>query len=616
MYKVISVISTDFSGVRISGLSPYHPYRILKIHMFLPFLKRIPLVAMLGSALFLFGCSANMPLHFLPEFQGLSEEPEKQETDDPELQLVKTEPEDSLEQELEALSQTGQWGDKGTFLPGGDTQENSFHYDFPVVMNKQVAMYMDLFQNKQRNLFQGWLRRSGKYRSLMEGQLDKKGLPTDLIYLSMIESGYNQRAYSRAHAVGLWQFMRATGAQYELTIDEYVDERRNAEKSTLAAATFLSDLYKEFGDWHLAVAAYNAGPGKIKNGLKKYNVDNFWDLAKYDYLSLETKRYVPKLIAAIIIARQPEKFGFGELAYERPIVFDTVKVGPGMSLDAISIIAGTDTATIKELNQELRLGKTPANTSQYTVKIPAGSKQLAASNMERLHSYVSTSYKTHTVRKRETLAQICKKYDINSTTILNVNNLRSTRLKTGTKLRVPFSEVKYRLLPEGDESLLAAFKDDLVLHRIKKGETISTISKKYCVPTDMIVAWNGLKNAKTIRTGQQLALYIEGAAKKQNSTQRIVASTTKLVKAVDTAAAPDPEEKISVAPPTLKPRKKSVHAVSSQTAANNSWYQVKDGDSLWAISRKFNISADKLKEWNNLASDRLQPGNRLKMKKV
>jgi len=501
-------------------------------------LQRFALLTFFGASLLLSACSTTKHLGFLHDFQGTTEDAEFQETDDPSLQLEKSETDLTLDQELEALSHTGQWGDRETLTLSSDPSLST-PYDFPVVLNKQVAAYLDLFQNKQHTTFQKWLNRSGRYMSIMEREFKNSDLPTDLIYLSMIESGYSQRAISTANAVGLWQFMRSTGKMYDLTIDKYLDERRDVEKSTAAAASFLSDLYQDFGDWHLAVAAYNAGPGKIRSGMEKYNVDNFWDLAKTDYLPLETKRYVPKLVAAIIIARQPEKFGFERGNYDNPLRYDTISVGPGLSLDAVAIISGTDTSTVKALNLELRTGKTPANASEYTVKIPAGTRSLAARNMDRLHTYASTDYKTHVVRKGESLTAICKKYNINTATLLKVNNLHSARLRPGTGLRIPFTTVKYQLLPEGSKTMLASYKENLILHRIKKGETISGISRKYHIPSELVLSWNGLKNPRAIRAGQQLALYIEGIGKPTNNegsrqntgtTQQILASTTKLLR--------------------------------------------------------------------------------------
>ena len=269
-----------------------------------------------------------------------------------------------LDQELQELDQTGIWNE--SFPPISIDPEQRKLYDFPIVLNKQVQMYLHLFQNSQRDLFAGWLARSTTYMPIMEAELAANGLPHDLVYLPMIESGYNPLACSRSMAVGLWQFMQATGTQYNLEVNTFVDERRDVEKSTKAAVAFLADLYKEFGDWHLAVAAYNAGPGKIRNGLIKYNVDNFWELAsKEDYLALETKRYVPKLIAALIIAKQPERFGFTNINYHPVPRFDTVRVGPGMSFDAIALISESNPTAIKKLNHELRLDKTPPNVDSY-----------------------------------------------------------------------------------------------------------------------------------------------------------------------------------------------------------------------------------------------------------
>ncbi len=256
------------------------------------------------------GCAGESRLSQTGNSYGTTDSQNSEEADDPDLSLENAEPKGSLDQELAALRQTGMWESNTSPVTRRDIENSS--YIFPIVLNKQVQMYLDLFQTRQRGIFTSWLSRSSVYLPLMKKELKDAGLPEELVYLSMIESGYNQRACSPANAVGLWQFMHGTGRQYNLDVNTYVDERRDAEKSTKAAVAFLADLYKEFGDWHLAVAAYNGGPGKIRKGLEKYAVNNFWELAREDYLALETKRYVPKLIAAIIIAKNPEKFGFSE----------------------------------------------------------------------------------------------------------------------------------------------------------------------------------------------------------------------------------------------------------------------------------------------------------------
>ena len=432
---------------------------------------------------------------------------------------------------------------------------------------------------------------------MIEKELEEAGLPKDLLYLAMIESGYNQLACSSAKAVGLWQFMQPTGKQYNLRVDKYVDERRDPLKSTKAAVTYLSDLYQEFDDWYLAVAAYNSGPGTIRNGLKKHNVDNFWDLAGKEYLSLETKRYVPKLIAALLIAKTPEKYGFTNITYDEPLRSDTITVGPGMSLDAIALISNSTPKKIQQLNQELRLGKTPLNTEQYEVKIPEATADIASQNLSRLHSVVSVGYKTHKVGKADTLTKISKKYNVNKTTLLKVNDLHSSKLAHGANLRIPYNTVTYRLLPQGSSGANVAYRNSLVLHKIKRGETISKIADLYHVPPQMIVEWNGLKNVHSIRAGQQLALYIDHAGNKKDRKSVASLASTKTIRLV--------------APKALKNLRQQPGSDSPYER-----YSVQNGDSLWTISRKFSASTAEIKKWNNLTSDLIQPGSILKLKKV
>ncbi len=538
-------------------------------------------------------------------------------TTDPDMELVLSEQEVCLDEELEALDLSGKWSHQST-LESTAATDNSTNYDFPVVYNKQVEAYLNLYQTKQRKHFSRWLARSGKYVPYMQQELLKAGLPTDLAYLAMIESGYNQRACSHAKAVGLWQFMRATGKQYDLRIDKYLDERRDVEKSTAAAIAFLGDLYQDFGDWHLAVAAYNAGPGKIRSGMKRYKVDNFWDLAEKPHLKLETKRYVPKLIAAIIISKDPESFGFTDVKYEDELQYDIFKAEPSMSLDAIATVSESSLKTIKDLNPHLIRSTTPPDSKGYRVNIPAGKLAVADNNKERLHSYVSTGFKTHKIRSSDSIRGICKKYNINTTTLLKVNNLRSSKLVAGTNLRIPYSTVKYQLLPEGSQGQLTAYKENLILHKIKKGESISKIATQYGVPAEMIVSWNGLKSVHKIRAGQQLALFINyegGTPANSGSSPKFIANNTHKVKPSVFVKSASPQKSSRSSLPILADTKKRKTS-NSAPFSEYSWYKVQSGDSLWTISRKFKISAANLKKWNNLSSNTIQPGERLKIKNV
>lgn len=585
--------------------------------------KFVPWCTLLFFALFLSSCANNTNFATNSDFSSW-ETADNSSTETDAVQLENVEDQVCLAEELQALGQAGSWDEK--MSTEMNTVTDSARYDFPIVFNKKVAIYLDLFQNSQRKTFSRWLARSARYRPIIEKELADAGLPKDLLYLAMIESGYEQRACSSAKAVGLWQFMQPTGEQYDLKVDRYVDERRDPLKSTRAAVSYLADLYQEFNDWHLAVAAYNGGPGTIRNGLKLHNVDNFWDLAGKEYLALETKRYVPKLIAALLIAKNPDKYGFTEIDYAVPLNPDTITVGPGMSLAAIALISDSTTPEIQALNEELRLGKTPLNTASYEVKIPESRAKLAVKNLSRLHSVVTVGYKTHKIARGDTLSKISRRYNVNTTTLLQVNGLRRSKLVSGRKLRIPYNTVSFQLLPEGSLDYKKAKGHGLVLHRVKKGDTVSKIAGLYHVPQQMIVAWNGLKNTNSIRAGQQLSLYIDDQRNKKTNTKATSLAVSNNIKIsprahkniLAWAATPSQVARITAD----KPMKQTSSRMSktSRTQPDNTThferYSVKNGDSLWTISRKFSASTAEIKKWNNLTSDLIQPGSILKLKKV
>lgn len=511
-------------------------------------------------------------------------------------QEIIVEDESVLEEELSALQQIGNW-EKGLYEKT-EEEHPAVLYDFPVTVNKQVELYLDIFQNRQRKYFNKWLARSGKYLPTIHREFKKAGLPLDLAYLAMIESGFNPSAYSRAHAVGLWQFIKGTGRNYGLRIDSWIDERRNPEKATLAAVAYLDTLYNEFGDWYLAVAAYNAGEGKIRRAIKRYKTRDFWQLAQHKYLKLETKRYVPKLIAAIMIAREPAKYGFTNINYQKPPSWDLVAVPPRTDIQAVSTAAGISAKTIRILNNELRKNQTPPDDMTYHIKVPAGSRDLVASNLKRLHPVVTTGYKTHTVRQGDTLNRICRTYKLNKKTLLKANNLHTVNLQRGQRLRIPFRTTRYVLLKEG-ESLSRKYaqagqNNPLILHRLQKGETLSKISRQYNVPVEIIMQWNEITNVRKIRAGQHIALYVESEGQKKY--KHVVAQADR--------------QQV----PTLTDRKKR-KASGPASDPLLTWYKVRNGDSLWTIARKFQVSAREIRQWNNLASNMIHPGKRLVVKK-
>lgn len=507
-------------------------------------------------------------------------------------------PAQNLAEELAALEKTGSWEP----LKGNDlalAEEETVTYDFPITINKQVQFYLDQFQGKQRRHFSRWLARSTQYQPYIEAELKKAGLPLDLVYLAMIESGFNPSAYSSAHAAGLWQFIRGTGKNYGLRINNWVDERRNPQKATLAAIEYLSCLHEEFDDWYLAVAAYNAGEGKIARAIKRYNTRDFWELASHRYLALETKRYVPKLIAAILIARDPAKYGFTDIPYKQPESYDVITLPPATDLAAVAVTAHTSVKSLRKLNNELRKNQTPPGKKDYVLRIPEGTKNLVARNLDRLHPVITTAYTTHTVRKGDTITSVCRKYKINKTILLKANNLRTAALKGGQRLRIPYRTTKYILLAEGEtpESRFAAAGKDgrMILHTLKRGETLSKISKQYDVPVKVIMQWNDITNVRKIRAGDNLALFLHSPSPYAASEVMLANSSTNAQSVV-----------------ILKGQKKW-----SETTLNSreTWYKVQNGDSLWTIARKFQVSAQQLRRWNNLASNLIHPGTRLVVKK-
>jgi len=346
--------------------------------------------------------------------------------------------------EIRELSQLSAWDT----LPLLDAEEEAAPYDFPLAMNNQVEYYLDYFQNRHRKTFAKWLARSSRYLPMIKKELSLAGLPEDLAYLPMIESGFNTTIASRASAVGTWQFMRATGKSYGLTVNKYVDERCDPVKSTKAAVAYLSNLYKQFDSWHLAVAAYNAGEGTIKRAMKQSDTDDFWEIAKSQYIYSETKLYVPQLIAAIMIAKDPEKYGFDDIDYDEPLDYETVQVPRGTPIKAVAVACNLPDEEILALNRHLSKAITPPSEANYPLRVPPGKKDLVVENLPKVRPVTVTEFNTHVVKRGETLTTIRRKYKLSKTTLLKANNLEQERLSLGQHLRIPYRTTTYRLSDE------------------------------------------------------------------------------------------------------------------------------------------------------------------------
>lgn len=327
----------------------------------------------------------------------------------------------------------------------GDNQPvvESFHADKEALhINKTASRAVEknigLFSSRIRDKFSLWLSRSGLYLDLMQDILRKKDIPEDMVFLSLIESGFNPYAYSVARAVGPWQFIASTARRYGLEINWWKDERRDPVKSTEAAADYLKDLYGMFGSWNLAMAAYNAGEGRILKAMKRSKADDYWSLLDTKHIRNETKDYVPKFIAARLIATNPRDFGFEDIEYHPPLNFDEVAIESPIDLSVAAECADTTLEEIKRLNPELRRWCTPPDASEYILKIPAGTKEAFTEKLASIPEEERFTIERFTVRKGDTFKTIAKKTGVPADVILSLNATEKIiPLKQGNVIYLP-----------------------------------------------------------------------------------------------------------------------------------------------------------------------------------
>lgn len=331
-----------------------------------------------------------------------------------------------------------------TILMRASTDVAAVEWDIPIVRNEFVDRFVEMFEQRQSDRMALYLKRSGRYEGMIRAKLRERGMPEDLIYLSMVESGFNPNARSKASAVGLWQFMAATGRMYGLRIDAYVDERRDPERSTDAALVYLSDLHKQLGSWSLAAAAYNSGGNRVARimrevtGAEKGEESDFWRIRSR--LPTETREYVPLIYAAAIIGKEPQRYGLNDVERLMPLRVERVEVPGGTSLATVARAVGVETAEIEELNPQLIQSRTPPG-KPYSVRIPFGRASNFAANFTSVPVVASApaaSSTTHRVASGESLSTIARRHGKTVAALQKENGMgRRTLIRPGQVLKIP-----------------------------------------------------------------------------------------------------------------------------------------------------------------------------------
>ena len=408
----------------------------------------------------------------------------------------------------------------------------------------RIDKFIRYFQTAGRSKFEVYLTRSGKYGDMMRGILAEYGLPGDLIYLALIESGFSPKAYSTARAAGPWQFIAGTGRRYGLRIDWWADERRDYEKSTHAAASYLRDLYGMFESWPLAAAAYNAGEGKILKAVTRYKSEDFVELIRYRYLKQETKDYVPKMIAALTIAKEPEKFGFEGVQYEDPLEFDKVTVPGGADLPTLGRLIGVPYESLRDWNPELRRFCTPPNQESYEIRLPKGYGRIAEERMEEIQANARVTFLLHTVKKGENLDSLANRYHTTVPILQELNGMKKPKIGRSARLVIPMTGLSEEEAVPGKEVTALQVETALkrlddgarrprtarvkkgagaakkavaserggkkeIRHVVRRGDTLSKIAKVYGVTPEQLSERNNLKEGQALPHGRVLLIPLE-----------------------------------------------------------------------------------------------------------
>ena len=400
------------------------------------------------------------------------------------------------------------------------------NHDIPIPLNQRVLAYVELFQGRLHDFIEEGMKRGSKYLPMIQNVFRAEGLPLDLAYVPLVESAFKPNALSRVKAKGVWQFMTGTALENGLQRNWYIDERSDPEKATMAAAKYLRTLSKIFrGDWHLALASYNGGPGRLQRAMKSAGLDNFWKLAeKPKALPRETREYVPMILAAIVIARNPAQYGFN-FEPDEPATFDKVTLPRPVDLRRVAEWTDTTIDEIQALNPELRRWTTPVKDTKYQLKVPAGTADIVTARLTNAPAVDLASLKFYTVKRGDTLPLIARKINVSKADLAEANDLKVTaRVAAGQRLivpreasvlmaarterTVPAAEARTTVAHAGQLARAAASSNRVKMnYAVKQGDTLASLARLFQTTVAAIKTWNPRLLGERLTAGQRLVVY-------------------------------------------------------------------------------------------------------------
>ena len=432
----------------------------------------------------------------------------------------------------------------------------STHSDLPLMMTDQVAGYISYFSNRGRGTFERAFARSGRYHDMMVSILKQEGVPQDLIYLAQAESGFHPLAVSRAGARGIWQFMGSRARGYGLQHSMWVDDRQDPEKSTRAAAHHLKDLYAQFGDWYLAMAAYNSGPGTVQAAVRRTGYADFWELYRRNVLPKETRNYVPIILAMTIVSKNLSQYGFDDVSRDEPVSYDSVTISYPVDLRLVAECVDATPAQLQELNPSLLRLTTP-RVGTFELHLPRGAKDQYQTAIAAIPSDMRLWWRYHKVQPGDTLASLSRSYRVPAKSIAATNQLDGPELEAGARLIIPVAAGKHPL------SDTATYARRITRYKVRKGDTVETVAENFGVSAQMIRRWNGLHGGDSLRGRKVLALHLpvtpnsevaSTAPSKSAHSRKPVQTATAKASAIQSSNNPDagPSEQASVLHHTVR----------------------------------------------------------------